>query len=897
MSKLETYREKRDFEKTAEPQGARRRRRTRKSGLGGVFVIHKHAARQLHWDLRLQMDGVLKSWAVPKGPSMDPAVRRLALHVEDHPLEYGSFEGVIPKGEYGGGTVMLWDAGRWEPIGDAEAGYRRGELKFRLAGRRLHGAWVLVRMNAASESDEGAGARKDWLLIKERDEDAKPGVADLWGVGDRSVTSRRTMKEIAGAPPPTTHRRSSAAGLPAVASHQAAVVGSEAWTAGHHAPAATRRRHSAGGRQKRGSRSAPPQKAALSLATLVVRPPEGDEWAHEIKFDGYRILARVSEGDVTLLTRNGLDWTARFPTLAAELTQLEIDGALLDGEVVAYGPDGISDFGALQQALSEHDDAKLTYMVFDLLFAGGEDLRPLPFAERKARLADLLRSGLSGGSRLLRVSEHVAGHGASFYAEACRLGLEGVVSKRADGSYPGRRSRTWLKCKCGHRQEFVVGGYTDPAGSRVGFGALLLGVHEAAGDLRYAGKVGSGFSDEVLTRLATRLSALARASSPFDGAVKERGAHWVTPKLVAEVAFSGWTTDGRLRQPVFKGVREDKAASAVRRETAPGAARRKAAATSHAKPDAASRSAAAGHSAPDGPGKSKSRLSVAGVRISHPERVVYPDLGMTKLEVVTYYEAVAERMLPHLTGRPLTVVRCPEGAAEECFFQKHAAASIPDRVARVAVKEGHGTKVYPDVTSAAALITMVQLGALEFHIWGSREAHLETPDRIVFDLDPAPDVRWADVRTAALRLREDLSGRGLESLLMTSGGKGLHVVVPMRPEADWSAVKGFSRDVVEDLVRRYPQKYVASMSKAKRPGKVFIDHFRNGRGATAIAPYSLRARDGAPVATPLAWDELGKTAGGGVWTAARVLRRLRSRPDPWAGADQLGRQRLPDAYR
>jgi bifunctional non-homologous end joining protein LigD len=577
-SRLETYRGKRHFEKTAEPEGAPPRGRARKRAPGGVFVIHKHAARRLHFDLRLEMDGMFKSWAVPKGPSVDPGVRRLAVHVEDHPIEYGTFEGVIPKGEYGAGTVMLWDAGRWDPVGDAEAGYRRGELKFSLAGRRLHGAWVLVRMNAASESGEGAGDGKDWLLIKERDEAAEPGVDDLWGADDRSVTSLRTMKEIAEAAPPAKQRR----------------------------PSAARRPTGAG-------RNGPPQKAALSLATLVDEPPEGDEWLHEIKFDGYRILARVSAGDVTLLTRNGLDWTARFPTLAAELSGLEVDSALLDGEVVAEGPDGRSDFGALQRALSESDDATLDYMVFDLLYVDGVDTRRLPLAERKARLADLLRSGLPSGSRLVRVSEHVAGHGATFYAEACRLGLEGVVSKRADAGYPGRRSRTWLKSKCVHRQEFVVGGYTDPAGSRAGFGALLLGVHDAGGDLRYAGKVGSGFTDDGLKRLATRLRALARVTPPFDGAVKERGTHWVTPKLVAEVAFSGWTTDGRLRHPVFKGLREDKAASAVRRETAPEAV---------------------GHPAPDAPGKSKGQVSAAGVRISHPERVVYPDLGMTKLEVV-----------------------------------------------------------------------------------------------------------------------------------------------------------------------------------------------------------------------------------------------------------------------
>ena len=473
---------------------------------------------------------------------------------------------MIPKGEYGGGTVMLWDAGRWEPIGDAAGGYRRGELKFRLGGRRLRGAWVLVRLKARPEDGEGAGEAKDWLLIKEKDEEAEPGVADPWGDDDRSVTSRRTMAEIAGEAKATW--RPSEAGRPS-ASHSLSA------TAGRRTPADRRRASgraapaTAARRRKGSGRAAPPPKtAALTLATLVDEPPEGDEWLHEIKFDGYRILARVAGEDVTLLTRNGLDWTARFPTLAAELAKLGVGGALLDGEVVAFGPDGVSDFGALQKALSESDDARLNYMVFDLLYADGVDTRQLPLAERKARLDDLLGAGRAGGSRLIRVSEHVAGHGAAFHAEACRLGLEGVVSKRADSTYAGRRSRSWLKSKCGRRQEFVVGGYTDPSGSRPGFGALLLGVHDDAGGLRYAGKVGSGFSDDVLERLATRFRALARTSSPFAGPVKERAAHWVTPKLVVEVAFSGWTADGRLRQPVFKGVREDKAPGSVRRETA-----------------------------------------------------------------------------------------------------------------------------------------------------------------------------------------------------------------------------------------------------------------------------------------------------------------------------------------
>ena len=872
MGGLATYRGKRDFAKTGEPEGRARKRRAPGATLGGAFVVHKHAARQLHYDLRLQMDGVLKSWAVPKGPSLDPKVRRLAVHVEDHPLEYGSFEGTIPKKEYGGGTVMVWDAGEWEPIGDAGEGYRRGELKFRLSGRRLHGAWVLVRLKPKPESGDDEG--KDWLLIKERDGDARPGAADLGRERDRSVASRRTMRQIAaadGAPQRAALRRAAAPKrLP-----------------------------------ERRERATPlPASAPLTLATLVKDAPDGDDWVHEIKYDGYRLLARLHRGEVRLLTRNGLDWTARFPDLSEEFARFKVDDALLDGEVVAFDAEGRSDFGGLQRWLSGDADGDLTYIAFDLLHLDGMDTRDLPLLERKEKLAGVLRGRRRRSAVLVRLSEHLTGDGPDVLSEACRLGLEGVVSKRADSAYPGRRTRAWLKSKCRPRQEFVIGGYTDPAGSRTGFGALLVGTPEAGSGLAFAGKVGSGFDGEALDRLSARLRKLGRASSPFDGAVKVQGAHWVTPRLVAEVVFAGWTGDGRLRQPVFKGLREDKPPGRVRAETAAppperaekpaSAARGRAEKTAKVAPVKPAPTMLGHASACGSKAGARDDVMVAGVRISHPDRVVYPGRGLSKEDVAEYYEAVADLMVPHLAGRPLTVVRCPEGVADQCFFQKHAGAWLPGRVARVTVPEDKGGMEYPAVATSAALMTMVQLGALEFHIMGSREDHLETPDRLVFDLDPAPDVAWREVVAGARLLRDDLRERGLESLVMTSGGKGLHVVVPLRPEAAWQAVRGFTREVAEGLVERYPQKYTATMSKAKRTGKVFIDHFRNGRAATAVAPYSLRAREGAAVAAPLDWDELGKTRGGAVWTAPRMLASVRlGARAPWAAAAAMDRHRLP----
>ncbi len=845
MAGLRAYNSKRDFTKTAEPAGAHSPRRAPASAQVGAFCVQKHAARRLHYDLRLEMDGVLKSWAVPKGPSRDPRVRRLAIQVEDHPLEYGSFEGVIPKKEYGGGTVMLWDAGRWTAVGDARRGYREGELKFTLSGRRLVGAWVLVRTRPGPGEED----KQQWLLIKERDEWARSGEPNLGRDDDRSSASNRTMAEIA-------------AGATDVA-----------------------RRPDDGARQNDGRRrpetpaKPPPETVGVSLATLVDEPPEGDDWVHEIKYDGYRILARLHGGGVRLFTRNGIDWTARFPALAKALEELPVGSAWLDGEVVAFDRKGLSDFSALQKALAEGQDEVLTYVVFDLLHHDGDDTRQLPLLARKERLVELLGRPRGGARAALRFSEHIVGDGRDVFSAACRHHLEGVVSKRADSSYAGRRTRSWLKCKCGRRQELVIGGYTEPSGSRRGFGALLVGTHDPNGALRYAGRVGSGFSDATLARLAPRLQTLERRSSPFRDpptGTQARGVRWVTPRLTAEVQFAEWTPEGLLRQPVFKGLRLDKPAPSVKRER--GARRDQ----STAAPSPAPRRAAE---------------TVAGVAITHPERLVFADAGLTKLDVVRYYEAVAERLLPHLAHRPLTVVRCPEGTAGQCFFQKHPGASLPRGIARLRVDGHHGAAAYPVVDTVEALITMVQLGALEFHVWGSQASSLETPDQVVFDLDPDVSVEWRRVRAAARRLRDELAHYGLQSVLKTSGGKGLHVVVPLRREAGWPAVAEFARSVAEAMVESEPDRYTATMSKAKRAGKVFVDHFRNGRGATAVAPYSLRARAGAAVALPIGWEELGATVSGDAWTVARVLRRMRAgHADPWNDFASLrSMQKLPGA--
>ncbi len=769
---LEAYRRKRRFERTPEPSGAGKAR----DGRALAFTVQRHAARTLHYDFRLEWGGALKSWAVPKGPSLDPREKRLAVHVEDHPLEYGTFEGEIPKGEYGGGTVTLWDRGTWVPEGDPAASYRKGHLKFRLDGRKLRGRWDLIRLRRSEPGKE------NWLLIKGKDEHALDATA-----------------------------------IP-------------------------------------GAREAPmPRELEPQLCALVAAAPEGDEWLHEFKLDGYRLLCRLEDGRARLFTRRGNDWTSRFPKLAAAIERLPLKSALLDGEVVALDERARPSFQALQNELDERRPAELTYFIFDLLYLDGRDLRDATLLERKKALAALLRSPPEG----LRYCDHVLGNGGAFFREACRLSFEGVVSKRADAPYRGGRGKLWLKAKCLLRQEFTIGGFTGPGGSRSHFGALLLGARDKSG-LRYVGKVGTGFTEASLKSLYRKLSALGSRSSPFSARVPEHGVHWVEPKLVCEVAFSEWTDEGIVRQARFEGLREDKSADDVRVE----------------KPKSA---AAASPS----------------VALTHPDRVVYPDRGVTKRDLADYYAAVAPRMLPELAFRPLALVRCPSGCGGPCFFQKHVGDAFPEAVRGITITEKSEPRAYSFVEGLDGVLGLVQMNVLEIHPWGSKTTDLERPDRVVFDLDPGPGVAWKDVVLGALALRKLLSELGLESFVKTTGGKGLHVVVPLLPRADWDAVKAFAKGVAEGLARQDPERYTAQLAKAERPGRIFIDYLRNGRGATAVAPYSTRARAGATVAMPVFWDELREIKPD-QFNVKNAPRRLADE-DPWKDIREVDQSLREDA--
>lgn len=819
---LDTYRAKRNFKRTREPSGDRRKRRAK----APIFVVQKHAARRLHYDFRLEMDGVLKSWAVPKGPSTDPADKRLAVHVEDHPLSYASFEGEIPKGEYGAGQVELWDSGTWEPDGDPAKSYAKGDLKFALHGDKLKGAWVLVLMKGRGENQ--------WLLIKKSDEHASPEDVLKHATGNVRKPDKRPV------------RKSVKSRIP-------------------------------GRRIEGGRRTKLPGSIAPQLATSRSQVPVADNWLHEIKYDGYRLLARKSGKNVRLLSRNGKDWTSRLPSLADALKALDVSSVLLDGELVALSNGGVSDFQALQNSLHEKDTSGLVYFAFDVPFAGGKDLRKVELVERKQILAELL-----GPPGVIRYSDHIVGHGDGFLLQACQAGLEGIISKRCDATYVSRRSTDWLKIKCSQRQEFVIGGFTDPQGSRTGFGALLLGYYDEGGELIYCGRVGTGFTDKSLKEMSTRLEKLATPESAYKKAPKGREIHWCRPELVGEVSFSGWTRDGNLRHPVFEGLREDKPARQIKRADAKAPAA-KAFAKATAKKPGSSREKRS----------KREQVVIAGVRMSNPERVIYPEQGATKEDLARYYEQIADWILPHLQNRPLSIVRCPRGHGKECFYQKHLTGTLPASVHGVDIKEKSSVKTYIAIERLAGLIALVQFGTLELHPWASRDETLETPDYIVFDLDPAPDVGWKRVIAAARHVRKELQALGLESFVRTSGGKGLHVVVPIEPRYDWEKVRGFAKDFAQQVAAADPGQYVATMSKAKRHGKVFIDHFRNARGATSIANYSSRARPGAPVAVPLRWNELGKIPSGDAYNIETLPRRLAAlRRDPWAGFVEA-RQRLP----
>lgn len=801
---LQTYNRKRDFSKTAEPQGE-----VAHSTAGNRYLIQKHAASHLHYDFRLELDGVLKSWAIPKGPSINPSDKRLAVMTEDHPLAYGDFEGTIPEGEYGGGTVMLWDTGSWEPDGDAAKSIRKGRLDFVLHGERLHGRWHLTRM-----PQRKGDKRENWLLIKGKDDYADSDGVKLVEDYTTSVVTKRKMEEIAKV---NRTWKSTKTAIP------------------------------------EGARKAPmPGFIQPQLATLENDAPDGDDWLHEIKFDGYRLQLQKDGDTVQCLTRRGLDWSHRFPSLCASVSKLPVDQVILDGEVVVLNEAGVTDFKALQNSLQENSEKPLHFYAFDLLYCEGYDLRKVPLIGRKKTLADMLARA---GQDYILYSDHILGKGDAVYDKSCTMALEGIISKRKNAPYISGRNRDWLKSKCCKRQEFVVGGFQKPTRSERGLRSLLLGYFEGNA-LRYAGKVGTGFTNRSGTDLRAKLDKIIRNAPPFEGKLppEARNSLWVKPEVVVEVEFTEWTDAGALRHPSFLGVREDKKASDVVREL----------------PD---EGAAAIPSTP-----------MPDVRLTSPEKVLWPSQGMTKRDLAEYYHAVADYMLPFIVNRPLSLVRCPEGRGEPCFFQRHQRKGFPKDIGSILIEEDKGkTAEYLTIRDERGLLSLVQVGALEIHPWGTRNDDPDKPDTLIFDMDPAEGVPLEQVKQAALDAKERLDTLGLESFLKVTGGKGLHVVVPLERRQDWPTLKGFARAFAKAMEADAPELYISTATKAKRHGKIFVDYLRNEKSATAIAPFSTRAREDAPVAVPLAWGELDSLPSANAYTMGNVQRRLgHLKSDPWA---------------
>lgn len=819
---LETYNAKRRFDRTPEPEG-------RKGETGGMsFVVQKHDARRLHYDFRLEMDGVLKSWAVTRGPSLDPEDKRLAVHVEDHPLSYGDFEGIIPKGQYGGGTVIVWDRGTWSPVGDAKKGYKKGHLEFVLDGEKLKGSWHLVRMHGKPDEK-----RENWLLIKGADEYASPDGNILLAL-PKSVKSGRDLAEVEKFPDDTWetkgNRKRNADGSVTITPATASGTRGRDWP--------------------KGARKAVlPDFVEPALAKLKTKPPSGAKWLHEIKFDGYRLQARIEDKNIRLLTRGGLDWTEKFGTgIVTTLAGLGVAKALIDGEVVVEKDNGASDFSTLQQDLSEGRRDRFVFYAFDLLHLDGYDLRNAALRDRKAMLERLVPVD----HPLLRYSVHFSESGGLVLDHACRLSLEGVISKDQGGKYVSGRNASWVKSKCSQRQEFVIGGFATSSVSAQAIGSLALGVFEK-GKLQHVGRVGTGFSHATAEILFERLSAIEQGESPFDGALSadaRRGLTFVRPELVAEVEFRAWSGDGNLRHAAFRGLREDKPSSEVVREST--------------------------RTMPETPRSS--------VKFTHPDRLYWPKDGITKQGLADYYAQVWHLMAPFVVDRPLALLRCPEGIDGPRFFQKHAWRGINRSIGQVVDPKDKKGEPMLRILDFDGLMALVQSAALEIHPWGTTTRAWETPDMITMDLDPADDVSWDEVIEAALALKERIEAAGLAAFVKTSGGKGLHVVIPLEPRARWVAVKAFAKKLAVDLSRDRPEKYLSVATKAKRTGRIFIDYLRNGRGNTAVAPYSTRARAGAAVSMPLDWSELSGDIGPAYFTIANTPTRVASlKDDPWAG--------------
>ena len=821
--KLSTYHAKRNFRITPEPKGeiiapAGRLR----------FVVQKHHARKLHYDFRLELDGTLKSWAVPKGPSLDPAEKRLAVHVEDHPLDYIDFEGDIPEKQYGAGHVDVWDTGFWEPQGDPLAAYRAGKMKFRLDGGKLQGGWTLVRTRLPG------GRKEQWLLIKEKDEAAR-------SAKDYDITEAEPGSVLSG-PKAGTKRKADDAAL------------------------------------SLRKPSAIPDTFTPQLATLVEEIPREGDWMYEIKFDGYRLLARVDGKEVKLFTRDGKDWTAKLPAQADAIRALGLESAWLDGEIVCLDKQDVPNFQLLQKAIHDHRSKDLVYFLFDLPYLNGHDLRKAALRERRGLLEQVLSVTSPG---VLRYSTPIGQSPQQLLDSACRLSMEGIIGKRLDAPYENKRSDSWIKLKCRRRQEFVIGGYTDPQGSRKFFGALLLGVYDN-GKLRYAGRVGTGFDRAVLHATYQQLNALEQKTNPFGhipADVRKAGTHWVKPQLVAEISFAEWTDEGMLRQAVFHGLRMDKAATDIRREEAASVAAN------------GKNGKIAKQVVPIPPRRKVPGEQVQGVNVTHPDRVIDPSTGLTKIDLVRFYESIADRLLPWLRDRPVYLLRCPDGVAGEHFFQKHInRTAIPGiRTLDPALDPDHDPLMVIDTVEA--LVGAAQMGAIELHTCNATADRIERPDCMVFDLDPDPALPWKKVAEGAQLVRVALDELGLKSFLKTSGGKGLHLVVPLARRHDWDDVSAFSQAVARHLAATLPRHFSARMGEKNRVGRIFVDYLRNKRQASTVSPWSVRARPGLPVSVPVGWEELDRIGSASAWTIVTLSDRLAMLGnDPWkdyAGTRQI----------
>ncbi|MCF9004437.1 DNA ligase D [Pseudomonas syringae] len=840
------YTRKRNFAITSEPAESKRKGKGKSQPGALGFVIQKHDARNLHYDFRLELDGTLKSWAVPKGPSLDPTQKRLAVHVEDHPLDYAGFEGSIPQGQYGGGDVIVWDRGVWQPHGDPQKTYAEGKLKFTLVGEKLSGDWALVRTRL-----KGSGSKEQWLLIKEKDDIARPAAEyDITHEQPQSVISGAHVGEERSTPKKST-------GSAANGKAKAATSKSKAPT-----PAAKPTRRKA--------KAAFPDTLSPQLATLVEAPPAGD-WLYEIKFDGYRMLTRIEGDDVRLFTRNGHDWTERLPELVKALKGMKLRDSWFDGEVVVLDEQGLPDFQGLQNAFDAGNSKDILYYLFDMPFLSAEDLREVPLEQRRDALKQVLDAQKS---RLLRYSDAFqAGH-QDIVASAAAMGLEGVIGKRAGSAYVSKRNADWIKLKCRLRQEFVVVGYTAPQGSRSAFGALLLAVNAGEDGLVYAGRVGTGFTEVTLEQLYKKLKKLQRKDSPLArklSASQARGVQWVEPQLVCEAEFAQWTREGIVRQAAFVGLRSDKPAKDVVREDAQPANVPSQARTKTAAPKARKKAA-------------QGKVDVAGTGISHPDRVIDSKTGTSKIELAQFYQSIADWILPYLNKRPVALLRCPEGIDGEQFFQKHAEhLAIPHiRQLDRALDPGHAALM--EIDSVQALVGAAQMGAIELHTWGATRDRIETPDHFVLDLDPDPALPWRSMIEATQMVLAVLEELGLEAFLKTSGGKGMHIIVPLARQADWDTVKAFAKAIAEFASRQLPERFTAIMGPKNRVGKIFIDYLRNSRGGSTVTAYSVRARPGLPVSVPIALDELAGLKSSAQWDITNLEQRLkRLKDDPWAG--------------